>query len=544
MATTSSTSSTSKSSDLTALRWKTILEYNELNAFAIPKSKVTDDTLTQYKSVTTDSYKQSTGLLKNMTEKLGTIEGNLKQMLTFAQNGAQARSDKKEETAFAQLRTLSAGIDSIVRSYTLEDLKLFSGRSVNLSYDNGSFQMKLDNLSSSGKDGLGLAKTGDGAFVKISYDYLNTKRNNKTSIAGLDITSASTCKGDPTVKQLTDGKYQVKVEYKGPKSTIYIQNLDGTTIDKAENVDLTGTGQMDVKLGCGVQLSLEKTYFKTALGGDKYDYETFGSVSLYANLSYEKNVQHFLDDGSKKTLVTENSVSVASGRNLSGTTGNMKVSAEVAPVYDGRTQMATGPYSLKIKYAGVGGKSSSLWLYDNNGNLVSTVCSVNLSGTKPVSVDLGTGVSITLDQQNFTSGARTYNTTLNYTAADEPYKVFDFKAYTEKIQEALDTVKENLKTVSDAQEELDSRYSIVQSAIKLAVTGGATQSALSDVLAGALSKKNTVSASDLFGSVNSSVDSSITTVLSDNSITDILTSNVEDLSDVDSSILALYYKKR
>ena len=40
--------------------------------------------------------------------------------------------------------------------------------------------------------------------------------------------------------------------------------------------------------------------------------------------------------------------------------------------------------------------------------------------------------------------------------ADQAYKVFDFKAYTERIQEALDTVKENLKTVSDAQEELDS----------------------------------------------------------------------------------------
>jgi hypothetical protein len=543
MATTGSTSSTSKSSDLNALRWKTILEYNELNAFAIPKSKVEDDTLTKYKIVTTDSYKQSTGLLKNMSEKLGTIQGNLENMLTFARNGEKALTDKKQETAFAQLRSLSAGIDSIVRSYTLEDLKLFGGRSIDLSYDNGSFGMKLDNLSSSGKDGLGLAKSGDGAFVKISYDYLNTMRNNKTSIAGLDLTSASTCEGNPAVKQLTDGDYQVKVEYMGPKSTIYIQNLDGTTIDKAENVDLTGTGQSDVKLGCGVQLSLEKTYFRTALGGDKYDYDLFGPVSLYANLSYEKNVQHFLDDGSKKELVTENSVSVASGRNLHGTTGNMQVSANVAPVYDGRTQMATGPYSLKIKYAGVGGKSSSLWLYDNSGNLVSTVCSVNLSGTKPVSVDLGTGVSVKLDQQNFTSGARTYTTTLNYTAADEPYKVFDFKAYTERIQEALDTVKENLKTVSDAQQELDSRYSIVQSAIKLAVTGGSSQSTLSDILAGALSKKNTVTASDLFGSVNSSVDSSITTILSDSSIGDILTSNVEDLSSVDPSILALYYKR-
>ncbi len=168
---------------------------------------------------------------------------------------------------------------------------------------------------------------------------------------------------------------------------------------------------------------------------------------------------------------------------------------------------------------------------------------MDLSGGKDVSVDMGTGVAIKLSQQDFTSGARTYNTSNNYTAADEAYKVFDFDAYMERIQEALDTVNENLQTVSDAQEELDSRYSIVQSAIKLAVTGGSSQSALSDVLAGALSGSTSVSASDLFGSVNSSTDSSITTVLSDNSILDILTSNVEDLSDVDSSILALYYKK-
>ncbi len=540
---TSSTSSTSTSSDLNALRWKTILEYNELNAFAIPKSKVEDDTLTQYKSVTTDSYKQSTGLLSSLSDKLGTIQGNLENMLTYARNGSKALTDKKQETAFAQLRALSAGIDSVVRSYSLEDLTLFTGRSLDLSYDNGSFGMKLDNLSSSDEGGLGLAKTGEGAFVKISYDFLNTMRNSATDIAGLDISGASTCEGDETVKQLTDGDYQVKVEYKGAKSTIYIQNLDGTTIDKTENVDLTGTGQMNVKFGCGVQLSLEKTYFETALGGDKYDYDLLGSVSLYANLSYESNVQHFLDDGSKKELVTENSVSVTSGRNLHGTTGNLKVSTEVASVYDGRTQMASGQYNLKIKYAGENGKSSSLWLYDNSGNLISTVCSVDLSGGKDVSVDMGTGLAIKLSQQNFTSGARTYNTSINYTAADEAYKVFDFDAYMERIQEALDTVNENLQTVSDAQEELDSRYSIVQSAIKLAVTGGSSQSALSDVLAGALSGSTSVSASDLFGSVNSSTDSSITTVLSDNSILDILTSNVEDLSDVDSSILALYYKK-
>ena len=546
---TSSTSSTSSKTDISALSWAKVLEYNQTNAFAIPKTAVVDDTFTKYQKTTTTSYKQSTALLSSLSDKLDVLLSNLKNMKTSVAAGQTATTDKKKETAYAQLRALSAGIDSITRSYKLEDLTLLTGRDYKLSFGSGqTLGLKLDNLSSSGTDGLGLATADKGAFVDVSYDYLNTMRNASVSLAGLDISSASTCEGDSTVQQLTDGKYQVQVKYMGAKSTVYIQNLDGTVIDKKENVDLSGSGQLDVKFGCGVQLSMEKTYFKTALNGDKYDYDTFGAVSLYANLSYESNVGHNLDDGTNKKLVTSNSVSVASGGTLSGTTGTLKVKADTAAVSDGRTAMTTGQYRLKFQYAGDNGSKSSAWLYDTNGNLVSTVRGIDLSKGTAVSVDMGTGVAVSFNPKDFTSSQRTYNTYLNYTAADVPYKEFDYKAYAQKISDAMDKVQENIDTVTKAQETLDSQYSIVQSAQQLAITGGAAQTSLADVLSSALSTKSgssiSIGAKSLFSSINSTSSSSSTTtnVLSDDDIFSVMTNNMTNVSNADPAVLALYYR--
>jgi len=541
-----STSSTKNSTDISSINWKTVLEYNLANAFAIPESAVVDDTFTKYKTSSTSSYKQSTALLSSLTEKLGVIKSNLVNMQTFAAQAQNATTDKKKETAYAQLRSLSAGIDSVTRSYKLENLTLLTGRSFELSYGGGTdMGVKLDNLSSSGTKGLGLATADKGAFTTISYDYLNKMRNASTDIAGLDITSVVTSEGDPTVQQLKDGEYQIEVEYMGDQSTIYIENLDGTVIDKQEKVDLTGTGQMNIKFGSGVTLSVEKTAFKTALGGDKYDYKTFGSVSLYANLTYESNVQHNLDDGTDNEIVTTSSVAVSRNGTLKGTTGTLKVKAEIAAVYEGRTGMTTGQYNVRVQYAGDNGAKSSLWLYYQNGNLVSTVRGINLSKGSTVSVDMGTGVAISLDPKNFTSDKRTYNTYIDYTAAEEPYKEFDYEAYAKKIDEALETVESNMDVVDQAQEELDSRYSIVQSALTIAITGGQSQSALSDVLSSALSAKSgssSLSAKDLFSSINSSSSSSSINVLSDDDIFSVLTDNLTSLADADPAVLALYYR--
>ncbi|MBN1403636.1 MAG: hypothetical protein JW942_04115 [Opitutales bacterium] len=539
MASTSSTSS---------LDWNTILEYNLKNAFAIPTSEVEDTSSYKYKSIETDTYSQSLALLNGVTKKLETIQTNLQLMQNYALEGYQATvkdSDARAE-AYAQLRSLSAGIDTVVRDFKMEDIPLFNGRSFELSYGSGSIGMNLDNLASSGEEGLGLAKEGDGAFATISYDYLALMKNSATDIAGLDISEANATSVDlsapPYTGELEDGDYWIKVTYMGKESVVEIQNMDGSTIEKIEGVDLTGTGQVSVKSNVGVELSFEKTYFETALGGDKHDWETQGAQSLYANLHYERNVQHILDDGSGEELVDENSVSIANGKTSSkypngkyGVTGSISgslaVTANTSPVYDGVTTMESGQYDLKIKYDGA---KTSLWLYDNTGNLISTKRNVDLTGEDPVNVDMGTGVTIELDPENFSSAKRDYHVYLNYEAEDKLSEELDYDEYYNRIISALETIQEQLDVVEQAKSELESRYSIVQSALSIS---SYSTSSLSSLIAG-----GSTDASSLFGAINATGSDSTGNVLTaSGNILGALQSAASSMQDVDPGILALYY---
>ncbi|MFA5257313.1 MAG: hypothetical protein WC360_04120 [Opitutales bacterium] len=529
--------------NLNSLSWDTVLKYNLSNAFAIPKSALTDGASFKFKTVNTTSYRESLGLLNSLSGKLGTVKTNLQMMLNTALKGSKTYSSntKAHAEAYAQLRSLSAGIDTVVRDYKVEGTPLLDGRSYKLSYGNGSLTMNLDNLSSSAKDGLGLASAPEGAFAKIGYDSLALMKNSASDIVGLDITDAKAATVNlqqyPYTGQLADGDYWMKVTYMGANSVVELQKMDGSTVEKIEGVDLSGTGQVSVKTNSGVELSFEKTYFKTALGGDKHDYDLFGPQSLYANLHYERNVQHVLDDGSDKTLQNENNVSVIRGSTISGTTGSLKVGATTAPVYDGVTTMKTGQYDLKIRYDG---QKSSVWLYDPSGTLVSTRRNVNLAGEDPVSVDMGTGVAFSFDPANFTSTNRDYHSYISYTAADVPSDELDFGDYYDRIAAALSTVQEQMDVVAQAQDELQSRYSIVQNAMKLSSSLASASSSLSNILGG-----TSADAASLFGSINYASLSGGTNgqmLLSSGNIIGALQESVNSMANVDPSILALYYR--
>ena len=569
-----STSSSSSSTSLSSLNWDTILAYNKTNAFSTATSDLSKYTSKgAYDTITTTSYKESLGLLSAMTSDLTTLKTNLQYMLNYDVNGENAVTDSDKEKAYAQLRALAAGVDSIVGSFKLDSDTLLTGRTFELNYGSGTdLKMSLNNLfasdlkdylsvtskststststsstssTSSDEQGLNLATIGKGANVTISYDYLNTLRNSTVSLNGLDISSASASTGDSTHSQLTDGQYQVEVAYKGTEkgvgSTVYIEKLDGTVVDEADNVDLSGTGQMDLKFASGVTISLEKTHYRTSTGGDKSD----SDVSLYANLTYTSVKTFNLDDGQDKTLTTSNSVSVAANSKLTGTTGSVKVTASTADIHKGITAMTTGQYDLKVKYSGTDGADSSLWLYNSSGTLISTRV-VNLSALDSdsdgkLSVDMGTGVAVTLTASDFTSSDRTYNSYLKYTAKDNAYEKFDYDAYYDVINTALTEVENQMSVVSDAKTELESRYSTVQSAIKLAKSGTISgSSSLGSILSG-----SSVSASSLFSSIagSSTSDSTTTVATASGNIFSALQSTVSSLSNSsDYAVLALYYK--
>jgi hypothetical protein len=549
------------------------LAYNQANSFSTSTSDLSKYTSKgAYDTITTTSYKESLGLLSAMTSDLTTLKSNLQYMLNYDVNGENAVTDSDKEKAYAQLRTLAAGVDSIVGSFKLDSDTLLSGRTFELNYGSSTdLKMSLDNLfasdlkdylsvtskstssststssssTSSDNQGLNLASIGKGAKTTISYDYLNTLRNSQVSLNGLDISSATASTGDSTHSQLTDGEYQVEVRYKGTEkgvgSSVYIEKLDGTVVDEADDVDLSGTGQMDLKFASGVTLSLEKTHYRTSTGGDKSD----SDVSLYANLSYTSVKTFNLDDGTDTKIVSSNSVSVVAGSTLSGATGSVSVTANTASVHKGITNMTTGQYDLKVNYSGTDGHDSSLWLYNSSGTLISTRV-VNLSALDSdsdgkVSVDMGTGMAVTLTASDFTSSDRTYDSYFKYTAKDNAYEKFDYDAYYDVINSALSEVEDQLSVVSDAKTELQSRYSTVQSAVKLAKSGTLSgSSSLGSILSG-----SSVSASSLFSSISgsSSSDSTTTVATATGNIFTALQSSISTLSSSkDYAVLALYYK--
>jgi hypothetical protein len=540
----------SKTNSLDSLKWKTILEYNQLNAFAVSEDKLPDTTLTKFDDISTSTYKSSLGVLKSLSETLEKTKTNLQMMQNYAVKGIRANSDKKKATAYAQMRSLSAGIDSIVRSYKLEGTTLLTGRDYEFSFGTGApLKMSLDNLASSyapenaRKDGIGLElatadKAGD---LTVSYDHLNKMRNKLAGVSGIDITDAYTVKGNKTHAQLSDGQYQVHVTYNGPNSTVAIENLDGTVVEKKE-CDLSGSGQLDLAFKCGAGLSIElESWALDDKDIDKYDYKTNGPVSLYANLTYDTVVQHNLNDGTNKKPVSYSSAEVTSGGKLVGTTGSLAMTAEASSVSEGRTAMATGKYTAQVRY---NGKQSSLWLYDSTGTLLSTVRDIDLTKDKAVTVNTDVGVSLTLDPTaDFTSTNRNYTTTIDYTAKQDPYEVFDFDEYYDSIVKAIKLVDENISTVTDAQDALKAQYSITQSAVKMASSGGVTASSANNLMSVLARGSSGVSATNLFSALKPSGNSTPTVLsASTGSILSALSSSVSALSDVDPDILALYYR--
>jgi hypothetical protein len=531
----SSTSSTKN--DVTKLSWDTILSYNKKNAFAVDKDSLEDLSLTKYKTINTKSYKESIGLLSNLSSKLDTLKSNLTLMQQYAEKGAKATisNTKVRQTSFAQMRSLSAGIDSVVRSLKLDGTTLFTGRTYNLSYGSGKMQLNLDNLLSSDEDGLNLAKSTETGNVTYKYDLLATLKNASVDIDGLDIKSVSAVEADELKGQLKDGDYWLKVSYAGEKSTVEIQKMDGTTIEKVSDVDLSGGGLTSVKFRSGVAVSFDKTYVKTALGNDKADYDADNPVSLYANLTYSSVVGHQLNDGTGNEVDYDNHVSVTSGSRLKGSTGMIKVTADTTT--GGSTTLKSGQYDMKIKYNGT---KSSVWLYNSAGTLVGAKQGIDLTSDKAVTVDLNNGMSVKLDPtKDFSSDKRDYHTYINFTAAESPSDELDFDAYSEQIAAALEVVQEQIDAVTQAQDTIKSAYSTIQSALK---AGSSTTSA-----SYAQSLLNGTSAGGLFGTINTSSgmssSSATTSVLTaSGNILGALSGSVSTLKDVDSSILAKYYR--
>ncbi len=161
----------------------------------------------------------------------------------------------------------------------------------------------------------------------LSYDDYCEWNNGRYDLEGLDISEVrytgykpQTKESDPysidtilgretrveTFKELESGQYRIQVVYQGKESSVIITNTAGKELSRADNVDLSGSGIETVAFDVGIEIDIEKSR-KAYSSFDKYDFETKGAATLYANLDYARVTTYDLAGSSQTMLAVSRS---------------------------------------------------------------------------------------------------------------------------------------------------------------------------------------------------------------------------------------------
>ncbi len=463
-----------------------IADFNNLNAFAIDRITSASDTLSLDRNIRTDRVGQSLALVNQIIDRLGTVESNLINILDFTIAGdSNTISDAERDKFYGIIRSLTAGIDIFVRDFTLEETPLLDGTSLNLATGSTPLRLNLDSVSTYKDGGLNLSRKEDGAIAKIDFDLLSLLKNTQSNLLGLDISEANYKKPATGETELDSGKYQLRITYEGPASTVEITKLDGSVIKRVENVDLSGEGQELVDTGVGVELSFEKTFIKTLLGGDKYDYETLGPTTLYAVLEYERKSTYVIRNEDNKINSTS-TVKLQSSGSVNSSTGTLGLSVERSGVRPDKTEFESGQHRVEVKY---NGSDSSVWVYNTRGVLVGLERNIDLSQQGETTINLGSGVKFVFDNDNFGTEKRTFSQFFDYQKAQKASSVFDFKEYQDRVLDALVAVQNQIFALQDAAEQLTLQGQLANPLTRSSAFGGSAVAAgqsASSIIAGAV----------------------------------------------------------
>jgi len=525
----------SSSVDITALTAKQIIEYSSKSSFAM----ATDDyDITANHgadlSTKTKTINETVGVIKSLDEKLQTIQSNLEQMYISALEGAStSASSQDKQSAYAQLRSLSAGIDQLVNDYKLDDTKVLAGQTFTFTSGNGSVTYKQKNLSSSLNGGLGLSEKQEGRNVSLDLDYLSYLKNLKSEVRkAVQVDSVSYNMPSNSTAALKEGDYYVKVNYMDDKSTVQLTSLDGVAIETLEDVDLTGVGSksLSFKSGLGVKIDYDETQLS-----DNYNWETHGKNEVYYTVTVDETYQHVLKTDTEGAVNTKNSAKLNFLSRMRGDTGKLSFSVGSKDEKNGK-QLDTGSYNMKFEYKG---EKSSIWLYDEQGSLVGIKRGIDATQDGKTEVDLDNGLTVTIDNDNFSyDGKKTKNMGVSYVNGNSAYEDFNFDEYAEKISDAYKEVTKQLESLYKADESVTKLYKYLQQA-----TSSSSSSSDASVLASqgvsslltdyAINTEN----NPFFASTNATA--SLTAAAS--SIFGSLESNYTTVSDADYSVLAKYY---
>ena len=511
-----------------------IAEYNALSAFATTRENLAglDAPTTENENPTTvskSSIEDSTELVSGSIERLTSIQSNLTSMLELSEEASGDVTDERLEEIYALMRSLSAGINELVTDTTFDDKNTINGNTLSLSNGttSGSYTIDVEDLSV-WEDGLNIATQNDGAIIDLYEDEGTYYLNANSDVEGLEFESAEYIDPAPGFSELQNGDYKVEISYYGSESSVILYNDDGVEIDRVDDVNLSGSGTTTVEMDSGIKLTIDKE--QTSKYFDKTNYLTDGASSYYTDLSYQRVYTHDLASGGEDGGTSDSDVELVFGSlpKVEGDEGDLSITELTTNAVDSDSELESGVYTIQVDYKGdYKGDSSSVMLLDGNGAVVKalTVDLSELSGTDLHTVDFENGVSITIDSNDFDQTTGTLKTSFNYTAASNAYESFDYEAYTETLQSALNVVNEQITEFEDTQTSLENISSILST-----VSNGGD---LSSVMYGS----STTTASSL---ISSSLDmsSSILSTLTSASTTSYLSFTSEAITTSAASVLS------
>lgn len=439
-----------------------ISDYNNRNAFTRVRSPSARTAATfmesvsssNNKSVKTKTLSDSYTLLSGLADRMEMIRANLGTMLGYAELGSSAKTATERDEYIGYLRSLSGGIDDIVDQTQWNDQRTLDGRSIDLSLNGhgsgNSRKIELNSFYTSDELGFNLTKQPSTGKADIFYDYYSSYRNHEAGVVGLDISEAVASEVATTKNELETGTYRLEISYAGPDSSISIKTLEGLLINKVEGVDLSGTGQELIDLEVGATLSISKEQILQSV--DKYDYENEGPATLYALMDYQRVFRHELSNEDFSQF-TERDLDVSYKKRLSdGSGGSMEIETlSMSGIKSGVIGFESGNYSLTINY---NGENSSVEIRDSDGKLKYLNYRVDLSGSEKVEIDTGKGISFTIDNDNYSAQSGRMMALFSYEAEGNNNADFDFKAYTRKIQDAIEKLDVDLDSILTAQDEI------------------------------------------------------------------------------------------
>jgi len=451
-----------------------IKDFNNPLAFARPRTLragQSDLDARSQRTLRTGDIEESYRLVNGAAERLETLAGNLETMLGLARDGQRVRGDRRKlEEIYGRLRSLSAGFDQVVEAIRFKGTTVFDGKPLALSLGAGARPITLEasKLLTYGEDSLDLSRSNPTAEISIRYGVDDAILNKSYNLVGLELETPEYIEDSNSALELEDGKYKIKTTYLGANSSVEIFSEEGALIERQNGVDLSGDGREWVDFDVGIRVPFAKEQLLQSF--DKYDFESNGPAYLNATMFYERKESHTLrteelDDTPDAATFRFDPVLGSDGG------GTLKASnPRIGPVRNGSNALESGAYTIDIEYLG---ENSYARLTDSLGRLRGYQFDLDLSHSGRTQVDFGVGLTFQIDNDNF-NGSGGLSIPVAYTRKPPAIDTFDFREYADRIEAAIEVVREERIAMEEAKTEIEEVNNLRNSANSRSVPNAQT----------------------------------------------------------------------